>query len=223
MKILAFDTTNSTLSVALLEDQNCLEKITIEESSKQSELLIPTIEILLNNHQIWYQDLGLIAATKGPGSFTGIRVGISVIKAMQVALETPVILLDTLFVIANKHAKKSGKIIAILDARMDEFFIAEFLASDGEITATSPSKLIKIDELEKFSCREKFYMCGNGKEIASSFFKANDLDFEILKEKDYLEADLVGAVGYKEFIKNKSGGKSDAFYLRDARITERKK
>lgn len=200
MKILAFDTTNSSLSVALLEDEQCLEKTTITESSKQSQLLIPTIEILLNKQNIWYQDLDLICATKGPGSFTGIRVGISAIKAIQIALKTPVILLDSLFVIANKY-KDEGKILIINDAKMDEFFVAEFLSKKGEIKIIQDSKLIKADELLDY--KNNF----NGKIIAD----------------ELLEADLVGQVGYHEFLKNNSSQSSDALYIRNARITQRKK
>ena len=74
MRILAFDTTNSNLSVALLENKKILSKSTTYESGKQSEILIPEIEKILQTSNIWYQDLNFIASTSGPGSFTGVRI-----------------------------------------------------------------------------------------------------------------------------------------------------
>jgi len=110
MLILAFDTTNSTLSVALLEGEKILCQNLILESGKQSELLIPEIEKILQENKIWYQDLDLITATKGPGSFTGVRIGLAVARTLKIATNLPLILINSLEALAFKQRSFSGEI-----------------------------------------------------------------------------------------------------------------
>ncbi len=95
MFVLAFDTAASELSVALLKEEETLTQNTIKESGKQSELLIPEIEKILREQKIWYQDLGLIVATKGPGSFTGTRIGLTVARVIKASTNLPLILINS--------------------------------------------------------------------------------------------------------------------------------
>lgn len=95
MLILAFDTCGSTLSVALLDEEKILVQNIIHESGRQSELLIPEIENILREQEVWYPDLGLIVATKGPGSFTGTRIGLTVARILKIATALPLILIDS--------------------------------------------------------------------------------------------------------------------------------
>lgn len=218
MKILAFDTTNSTLSVAILEDAKVLAKNTIYENGKQSELLIPEIEKVLKKCNIWYEDLNYIAATSGPGSFTGIRIGLSVARTLKIATNLPLILLDSLEVLAFKHRKKSSEIFVVIDAKMDEFFIATF----KENKQILESQLVKIHEVSSFAPKSDFILCGSGKKIIAPLLTKNNSKFE--DEDDIIEADLVGLLAYEkihdtgEIITN-----NDALYLRKPQITKRKK
>ena len=133
MRILAFDTTNSNLSVALLENKKILSKTTTYESGKQSEILIPEIEKILQTSNIWYQDLNFIASTSGPGSFTGVRIGLSTARTLKIATNLPLISLDSLEVLAFKYCQKSEEIFVAIDARMDEFFVGSFVSKNGGI------------------------------------------------------------------------------------------
>jgi tRNA threonylcarbamoyl adenosine modification protein YeaZ len=103
MKILAFDTSGFNLSVALFSEQKLLTKNIIFESNRQSELLIVEIEKILKQNRLWYQDLNLIAATKGPGSFTGIRISVTVARILKLATGLPLVLLNSCEVIAYKY------------------------------------------------------------------------------------------------------------------------
>lgn len=218
MKILAFDTTNSTLSVAILEDAKVLAKNTIYENGKQSELLIPEIEKVLKKCNIWYEDLNYIAATSGPGSFTGIRIGLSAARTLKIATNLPLILLDSLEVLAFKHREKSSEIFVVIDAKMDEFFIATF----KENKQILESQLVKIHEVSSFAPKSDFILCGSGKKIIAPLLTKNNSKFE--DEDDIIEADLVGLLAYEkirdtgEIITN-----NDALYLRKPQITKRKK
>lgn len=95
MFVLAFDTAGCDLSVALLNEEKIVAQNVIIESGRQSELLIPEIEKILREQKIWYRDLGLVVATKGPGSFTGTRIGLTVARILKAAIELPLILINS--------------------------------------------------------------------------------------------------------------------------------
>ena len=124
MKILAFDTANKNNDVAILENDKILSKNSINDSSSQAEMLIPLIEKSLKEANIWYQNLDLIVTTKGPGNFTGIRVGFSVAKMIKAVTDIPLVTLNNLKVLAYDYLPNyEGNILVILDAKLDEFFI----------------------------------------------------------------------------------------------------
>ncbi len=206
MLILAFDTTESSLSVALLDDEKILAKNIILENAKHSELLIVEIEKLLRARNIWYEDLDLIATTNGPGSFTGVRVGLTAARTMRIALDIPLILLNSCEVLAYKYRKENKKILVIMDAKADEFFIAEFLAKDGELSEIKASRLVKKEEVKKNLPNTKFIICGSGSE-----------------NKDTIEAELVGLLALKKFRQGKITTDFNPSYLREPRIEKRKK
>ncbi len=226
MRILAFDTTNSTLSVAILEDQKILAKSTIFENGKQSEMLIPEIEKILTEAKIWYQDLDYLAATQGPGSFTGVRIGLSSARTLKLATNLPLILLDSLEVLAFKYRHKfgqnSGKIFAAIDARMDEFFIGNFLSNAGEISKISESQLVSFSDVINFLPKEKFFLCGSGKKILAEILENKNFEFEYNEEEDVIEADLVGLLAKIKISGEILENNSEALYLREPRISKRK-
>jgi tRNA threonylcarbamoyladenosine biosynthesis protein TsaB len=95
MLILAFDTAGFDLSVAVLNEEKVLSKSVISETGKQSELLIVEIEKVLREQKIWYRDLDLVVATKGPGSFTGTRIGLTAARTIKAATNLPLILINS--------------------------------------------------------------------------------------------------------------------------------
>lgn len=205
MKILAFDTSNGVLSIALLEDQRILELVNIQENGKQAEMLVPLIEEVLHRQKIWHNNLDLIATTKGPGSFTGVRIGLSCARTIKLATNLPLLLVDSLTAIAYKHRAHHGKILAAIDAKMDEFFVAEFFAENGKLTRLTESRLVDSINFAEISSKHNF-ICGSAKNI-----------------EDNVSANLIGLIAYEEF---KNGGNFedvDPAYLRMPRISERKK
>lgn len=219
MKILALDTTSSTLSVALLHNNQILTKNTIYENGKQAELLIPEIEKILTQNKIWYQDLDLITATNGPGSFTGTRIGLTVARTLKLATNLPLMLLNSCEVIAYKYRKRAEKIFVVLDARADEFFYAEFA---GQIFTTP--QLSGLDELPNILPTTNFFLCGSGKKIAAKILQEKNIKFEMNEEEDVIEADLVGLLALEKFRNSPEFPENlDPIYLRSPRISERKK
>lgn len=213
-RLLAFDTTNSTLSVALLQDQKILAKNTIRESGKQAEMLIPEIEKILRENKIWYQDLDLIAVTQGPGSFTGVRIGLTVARTLKIATNRPLILINSLEALAFKHREHEGEILVAIDAKMDELFIGKFLAHKGRITIVLESQLVKLEDIKKILPTEDFLLCGSGKKIIAKITRK-----KIIDEEEMIEADVVGLLA----LEKSPSQASDPLYLRGPKITERKK
>ncbi len=205
MKILAFDTSNGSLSIALLEDQKILQLVSIQENGKQAETLVILLEDVLRNNKIWYNDLDLIATTKGPGSFTGVRIGLSCARALKLATNLPLILVDSLNAIAHKHRDHNGPILAAIDAKMDEFFVAEFFSENGKLRRLTESRLVAKDEFTKISQQHNF-ICGN-----------------TTNPEDGPSADFIGLIAHEEFANNKNPSDLDPSYLRLPKISERKK
>ncbi len=223
MRILAFDTTNSNLSVALLENKKILSKTTTYESGKQSEILIPEIEKILQTSNIWYQDLNFIASTSGPGSFTGVRIGLSTARTLKIATNLPLISLDSLEVLAFKYRQKSEEIFVAIDARMDEFFVGSFVSKNGKLKQITKSQLVKFEDIINFLPKKNFFLCGSGKKIISEILLKNNLKFEINLEEDVIEADLVGLLAYEKICEDEQFEEfSEAIYLREPRISQRK-
>ncbi len=218
MLILAFDTTQSGISLALFSKQKLLAKKTISESGKQSEILIVEIEKILQENGIWYQDLALIASTNGFGSFTGVRVGLVAARIMKMATKIPLILTNSCEVIAYKYRKQIGKILVVNDASMNEFFVAEFIAENNKITQQSEAFLVKMEELREILPQQKYFLCGSGKESAAEILKCKVND-----EKDEVDAELIGLLAYEKFLAGEVSTSLDPLYLRMPKIEKRKK
>lgn len=144
MKILAIDTSSSCCSVALLEDLEEIKELNIQDTKTHSEKLMPLINEILNSTNYTLSDIGLIAVDKGPGSFTGIRIGISSIKAMAEVYNIPVVSVSSLDVLAYNEKVNSGVICSMIDSRNDNVYTAIF---DKEYNPLSNYLAVNITEL----------------------------------------------------------------------------
>lgn len=145
MITLALNTSNSLISLALFDDETILDFTENSEAGKQSELLVLQIENLLKKHQLNYNDLDLIAASNGPGSFTGTRIGITYAKTLKIATKKPVILVNNLE--AAAFDSKDHEVFIALESSGNETFIAQYKRNNFLETILAPS-VIASDELE---------------------------------------------------------------------------
>ena len=122
MKILAVDTSSKICSVALLEDRNVLDEINLNDGRTHSENLMPTIQLLLERNDLTLDDIDLIGVTVGPGSFTGIRIGIASVKAMAEVKNIPVASISSLQCLAKNISKEDGTIVSLIDARNNNVY-----------------------------------------------------------------------------------------------------
>lgn len=127
MKILSISTSSSTASVAISENNICIKELNINNLKTHSETLIPLIEELLNNANTTLKDIQLIACDIGPGSFTGIRIGISTVKAFAESLNIPIIPVTSLEALAyNIENLNYNYICSLIDARNNQVYCGIF-------------------------------------------------------------------------------------------------
>lgn len=125
MNILAIDTVSIFFSVSIISNGEVLETNTIHERNKSAELLLCTIEKLIDNYNLSYNNFSMFVVTRGPGSFMGIRIGISALQGLSLITQRPLYGLSRLEVIAfmlSKQNHNHDNIQAILNAGRDNIY-----------------------------------------------------------------------------------------------------
>ena len=172
--LLALETSGKSGSVAILRAQDgqlhCDMEL-LSPDSGSAKTLAPAIERLLNKNNIEMQSLNAIALLTGPGSFTGLRVGVATAKAMAYALKIPTIEIDTLDVIAKQCPVTSHSLYAVLDAYRGQVFCAEYsvqsVGNSAQIEKRSDTEILDIDVLltqamKRVDGTQTIDLCGPG-------------------------------------------------------------
>ena len=171
MKILAFDSTARAASVALTEDDRLLGLYTIDNGLTQSELLLPMAENLLKSLRLSFSDVDILAATTGPGSFTGVRIGAALVKGIAFGRNLPCVSVSTIESLAENITPLSGILVPAMDARRGQVYTAIF-RSDGcareRISEDEAISIVDLAEKLKAYDGEKIYLSGDGYEVAKS-------------------------------------------------------
>src|SRR5258707_10470157 len=142
MLILAADVSLPILSVALVLDDALLGAVAMEGKSSRNEKLLPAIDWLLTEGAIDRKSIDLFAVTRGPGSFTGVRIGLATMQGLALALGKPVCAMST----HEAIAPNSGRAAIVDDAGRGEFYVSVF--DDGrEVAAPHLAKQADIDAL----------------------------------------------------------------------------
>ena len=168
MKILAFDTSAKTASVAVCEGGNILGVSNIDNGLTQSELVLPMAEALLSQLKMSFADVERYAVTVGPGSFTGVRIGVSTVKGLAFGRDIPCAPVSTLEALAENAAGLAGLIVPCMDARRGQFYTATFASTGEGISRMTPDRAISAEELaeELRSYDGDIYVTGDGYETA---------------------------------------------------------
>lgn len=137
MKLLAFETATEACSVALWIDGEVRERFEVAPR-RHAELSLPWAEALLAEAGLARSQLDALAASRGPGAFTGVRLGISLVQGIALALDRPVVAVSTLAVLAARAAAPDGAprhVLASIDARMGEVYAGTFALRDGDVAS----------------------------------------------------------------------------------------
>ena len=147
MKILALETSAKAVSVATAEDGALLASRFANEGQTHSVTLMPMLQEMLREAELTVGDMDLIAVTNGPGSFTGLRIGVSAAKGLAWALGLPCCGVSTLWAMAQNARDFEGLVIGAMDARCSQIYNALFLCRDGQLRRLTPDRAIGLAEL----------------------------------------------------------------------------
>lgn len=217
MKILAFDSTSLTASVAVTEDEHLLGQITLNNGNTHSETLLPMAEQLFRMLSISALDVDLFACSAGPGSFTGVRIGAATVKGLAFGSSKPCVGVSTLEALAYNMRGYKGIICPVMNARRSQVYTAIFESDGKEIKRISEDMAIAASELDiKLSELGKdVYLVGDGIDVAlSNFVKTSVCNTP--EEARYQSAYSVSQVALKEYKEGRSVSDRElvATYLR---------
>lgn len=146
MKVLAIDTSNKTMSVALADESGIIGEITSNANQNHSVQLMPAIEKIMQDHGWIPSDLTKVVIAKGPGSYTGVRIGVTVAKTLAWTLGIDLVGLSSLEAIALNMVEFNGYIAPIFDARRGQVFTALFKSEAGTLSRVEEDRLRMANE-----------------------------------------------------------------------------
>lgn len=164
MRILAFESSAKSASVALLHDGALLGEYFQNNGQTHSRTLMKMAQDLLENCELSAQDIDAVACAAGPGSFTGVRIGLAAAKGFAWGREVPLIGVSTLEAMVRGAVTADGIYCAAMDARRNQVYTAVFECHAGAISRLREDAAISVEELGKWlesAEREKF-LVGDG-------------------------------------------------------------
>ena len=147
MKLLALETAAKAVSAAVTEDGKVLASAYQDTGLTHSRTLMPLVECLLKNTGMTAGDLDAVAVSAGPGSFTGVRIGVSAAKGLAWAADKPCVPVSTLAALARNVAFMDGLVVCAMDARRQQVYNALFEARDGALTRLTEDRAIALSDL----------------------------------------------------------------------------
>lgn len=217
MKILAMETSAKSASCAVVEDGAPLASAYQCTGLTHSRTLMPMVEDMLKNAGLTLANIDLIAIANGPGSFTGLRIGIAAVKGLAWAADKPCCGVSTLEAMAQNVRHMDGLIIGAMDARRNQIYNALFEAKDGVLTRLCEDRAIGLDELcEQLQddTRRKIVL-GDGGKLCYDYLMQHGISCE-LAPAPLLYQNAVGVALAAEHGKSVSAQELLPVYLRPA-------
>ena len=219
--ILNLETATKNCSVSISQNgQTILCKEMAEAGYSHAEKLHVFIEECIKESNISFKDLSAIAVSQGPGSYTGLRIGVSAAKGLCFALDLPLIAVDTLQVLASKLSISEGVIIPMIDARRMEVYSAIFNSKSEKIREVQ-AEILTENSFEEIS--ETIHFVGDCAEKAKTVLTKSNFIFH--EEIIYPSANEMSELSYKKFQENKLEDVAyfEPYYLKDFMVTVSKK
>lgn len=184
MKLLALECSAAAAGVALYEEERLLAEQFCNIPQTHSATLLPMAEALLRQTGVRSEEIGCYAISSGPGSFTGLRIGIAAVKGMAFPHNTPCIGVSTLEAIAYGLLGYEGTIAAVMDARCRQVYGALFEAHNGELHRITEDAGIAITELagQMRPCPGPIWLAGDGAALVFDTLKECGLPLHLAPE-----------------------------------------
>ncbi|MDP2174310.1 MAG: tRNA (adenosine(37)-N6)-threonylcarbamoyltransferase complex dimerization subunit type 1 TsaB [Bacteroidota bacterium] len=218
--ILCIETSGNFCTVALLKN-NQTNSLQDEKVFAHAEVLASLIQALMEQTQTAFSELNAIAVSEGPGSYTGLRIGVSTAKGLCVSLNIPLIAISSLLILAKatKSSIDSDFYWAMIDARRMEVYQGLFDKELNLVNDITPMILTEDNfQIKELIQSKNIVLCGDGASKASEILKLKNCSAVIhakfmtaIAEKKFIENDFVDLASY------------EPFYLKSANITIAKK
>ena len=173
MKLLALDTSAKAASAALLEEDKILAEYSVNLGLTHSQTILPMCEALLRQSGLSLSGLDYFAVSNGPGSFTGLRIGIAAVKGMAYAVKKPCVAVSTLDALAWNLSDCSATVCCVMDARCHQVYNALYDVRPGRVEKRTPDRAISLDELYEELKTEKnpVILVGDGADLCYNEYK----------------------------------------------------
>ena len=212
MIVLSMDSSSLVTTVALLKDEHILGEFTINFKREHSVILMEKVEELLKDCEVDINDVDGFVVSKGPGSFTGLRIGMATVKGLSMGSNKPYVSISSLDALAYSLLNFDGLICPIMDALRDSVFTCIYKNIDGKLTKVIDYSALSLEELatklnslgEKVIYKHKDYLLAN---IPKAIFAPNHLSI--------IKASSLGELGMIELKNGNFDDKNSApLYLK---------
>ncbi len=176
MLTLAIDSSSKSASAALVRDGNLIAECYLRNGLTHSRTLMPLVADCLKSADLTLDDVDRIAVTNGPGSFTGLRIGVAAVKGMAWAKNIACVGVSTLAAAAYNGVNTGLMTCALMDARAGQVYTATFSTDGGVLTRLTPDRAVNIDELAGSLKGEKVFLVGDGAAIYCERLRQNGVD-----------------------------------------------
>ena len=219
MKVLSIETSSKICSVAILEDTNLVKKIELNNGLTHSETLMPLIKQILEETKLTLSQMDLLVCDIGPGSFTGIRIGVATVKAFSDSLDIPSVGISSLEGLAYS-IKKDGIICSMIDCKNNNCYYAIYQLENGQYTLLETPKADSVENCLTFLnykyANSTIMFVGDAclchkdiiKTSSSRFFVANEESFHLIDNPhsgvsiDYVDVYSLGIAGITKYTQS---------------------
>ena len=217
MKILAFESSAVSASVALVEDEKLIAQSFQNCGLTHSRTLLPMAESLLANCGAALDDVDAFAVAHGPGSFTGVRIGVATVKGLALGTDKPCVGVSTLEAMAWGARALGGRLCCVMDARAGQVYNALFAIEDGAPHRLCDDRALKLTDLGEEIGETPYFLVGDGADLCYNTLKERCAGLRLAPpELRYATGYGVAAAALPQLLAGKacSPQELDAFYLR---------
>ncbi len=225
MKILGIDSSAKTASAAITENGRVLALTFSHTGFTHSVTLLPMVQNVLSVTDLKPEDIDAYAVSAGPGSFTGVRIGVAAVKGLAQPHKTPCVAVSTLEAAAYPLRGFDCLAVAVMDARCEQVYTARFSCKDGKIQRVSPDEALPLSEL-LFALKEAqqpVFLIGDGANLCYEAFKDKLSGLRIAPETiRYQRADSVALLAEDKLKNGEAISSQDLcpVYLRDSQAQQ---
>lgn len=173
MNILSIDTSAQVSSVCILNEERILSEFNVNVKLTHSQTLLPMVEAALSCSSFSLSQIDAFAVSVGPGSFTGVRIGVSAVKGLAMPENKPCVAVSTLEAMAYQLGIRDGIICCVMDARCQQVYNALFQVKEGKISRICEDRAISVKDLQQDlgNLNENIFLVGDGADLCYNIFK----------------------------------------------------